>query len=87
MKDGKRTYVRIALARERELARLGVPQSLKNTVPLDFGSQYSAKELLELLGIHDSSPNHFVQFAHEAGHFCPRILWTTAIRPEQRQNG
>ena len=67
--DGEqRTYVRIELLRENQLAALEVPQSVTQTLPRgELDTQYLAKDLLNLLGIHDSSPKHFVRFAHESG--------------------
>lgn len=72
----KRTYVRIELVRENQLAALGVPRSVRQTLPRgDLDAQYRAKDLLDLLGvhdIHDSSSNHFVNFAHESGSLFAR---------------
>jgi methionyl-tRNA formyltransferase len=66
--EGERTYVRIELLRESQLAALGMPPSVRQTLPRgDLDAQHRAKDLLNLLGIHDSSPNYFLHFAHESG--------------------
>lgn len=67
--DGeKRTYVRVELARPEDVTRNGnVPQG-------DLKLEYKAKELLHLLGVHDSSPHRFVEFASESGQFFARAF-------------
>ena len=68
MEDKKNTYVRIELLREDQLAALGLPKSAIETLPRgDLNAQIRAKDLLDLLGVHDSSPLHFARFAHESG--------------------
>jgi len=66
--DKKNTYVRIELLREDQLAALGLRKSAIEALPRgDLNAQIRAKNLLDLLGVHDSSPLHFARFAHESG--------------------
>ena len=68
MEDKKNTCVRIELLREDQLAALGLRKSAIETLPRgDLNAQIRAKDLLDLLGVHDSSPFHFARFAHESG--------------------
>lgn len=70
----KRTYVRIELLREHDLAALRMPRSAGENFPRgDLNVQYSAADLLNLLGIH-ASPNHFVHFTHESGPLFVRVF-------------
>ena len=63
----QRTYVRIELLHENQLAASEIPQSVRQSFPHgDLDAEYGAKEFLHLLGIHDSSPNHFVRFTSES---------------------
>jgi methionyl-tRNA formyltransferase len=64
----KRTYVRIELLRENQLASLGVSQISKQCFPHgDLDTRLRGKDLLHLLGIHDPSTHYFVQFADASG--------------------
>ena len=85
----QRTYVRIELLRQSQLDALGMPESVRHTLPSgDLDAQYRATDLLELLGTHDSSPNHFVHFEHESGplfargHVADEREFDTAASPE-----
>ncbi len=60
----RRTYVRMELLRENQLS----DPELTRTFPQgNLDAQFRAEDLLNLLGIPESSPNHFVRFAHESG--------------------
>jgi len=52
------------LLRESQLPVSGRPQVLPEG---DREDQGRAGDLLDLLGIHSASPEHFVRFAHESG--------------------
>jgi methionyl-tRNA formyltransferase len=68
VENEKRIYVRIELLREDQLAAFGIAGSAKKVLPRgDLEAEYRAKDLLDLLGIHDSNPKHFVEFQHESG--------------------
>ncbi len=92
--DGEqRTYVRVELLREAELTPLGVPESVRQTLPSgDLDARYRASDLLELLGTHDSSGNRFVHFPHESGPLFVRGYvadereFNTAASPEWTTN-
>jgi methionyl-tRNA formyltransferase len=64
----KRTYVRIELRRERDMTASENGRSARETFPVgDLNAEYRAADLLKLLGVHDSSPDRFVQFKCESG--------------------
>jgi methionyl-tRNA formyltransferase len=67
--DGEeRTHVRVELVREKDLASNG------NFPRGDLNLEYRAADLLDLLGIHESSPHRFVQFESESGPFFARAF-------------
>lgn len=71
----KRTYVRIELRREHDLAALKIPRSASEDFPRgDLNRHYRAADLLKLLGTNDSSPNGFVQFTCESGPLFARAF-------------
>ena len=70
----QRTYIRIELLRENQLSsRSAAERKSKPSLGATLTSDAGAKELLNLLGIRNSSPNHFVRFdARVRAAFCPR---------------
>ena len=71
-------YVRVELARREHLTRNGgYPKG-------DLDLEYKAADLLHLLGLHESAPNRFVQFASESGPFLARafVVNETEFHPE-----
>ena len=90
MEGEERTYVRIELLRENQLAALGVPKSAIETLPRgDLGAQYRAKDLLNLLGVHD--PLLIVSYVSRTNpdRFLSARISLMKVRstPGRRQNG
>ena len=68
VEDDRRVYVRIELLREKQVAALGVPEHVRQAFPRgDMYAEAPAKDLLRLLGAHDSASNNFVNFMHGSG--------------------
>ena len=83
IEEDKRTYVRIELLRENELAALKHPRNNGQSFSRgDLDSVMTAKELLHVLGIH--FPNHFMHFTHESGPVFARayVVDEREFRPE-----
>jgi methionyl-tRNA formyltransferase len=81
----KRVYVRIKLFRERDLASSSAAQRNGEDSPRgDLNAEYRAADLLDLLGINDSSSNHFAHFTHDTGPLFARayIVNEREFRPE-----
>jgi methionyl-tRNA formyltransferase len=75
LEEEERKYVRIQLLREHDLAGLKVPLNDKRDFPRgDLNAKYRGADLLDLLGINTSSPNHFACFNHESGSFLARAF-------------
>jgi methionyl-tRNA formyltransferase len=68
MTGDRASHVRLQLLRDADLDALSVSRERRQAFPaIDGNAEYTAEDLLTLLGIHDASPDHFAVLLDDSG--------------------